>query len=356
MEVEMLKKEQYEAWDRFCLLSDQAWFWHTTSWLIYQLNYSEKNNPRSFSFLIKENNRIIAICPLILETIAGHHEFSCGSGFGPTPACANDLSKRNKEKILKFIFSQIDSLAKENQVKRIRMKFSVLDKSSIEGKNFQFNYLMKYGFLDATINTQIINLVKPIKELKSEVRHGHDADINRADKILTAHIFDKKNISEEIFNCYVELHHLAAGRTTRPKLTFDIMFNLIKSGNAFLAGVKKDDLFIGFSYFFVYKGNVYYGSSCNHPGHRDLPIAHYLQWRAIEYMNKEGYSIYEIGWQSFSQTLSDFPSEKEINIAKFKRGFGGETAPLFRGEKYYDKNYFLSVYEERIKKYADNLK
>ena len=139
----MLKENKYEAWDEFCLASDEAWFWQTADWLNYHLNYRPEINPRSMSFFIKENNKIVAACPLILETVDGRQEFSYGDGYGPTPLCANDLTKKNKEKIIKFIFDQIDYLAKDNQVKRIRMKFPVLDKLSIEDKNWQFNYLMK---------------------------------------------------------------------------------------------------------------------------------------------------------------------------------------------------------------------
>ena len=130
------------------------------------------------------------------------------------------------------------------------------------------------------------------------------------------------------------------------------MHDLIERGNAFLIGAKRGNLFVGFSYFFLYKDNVYYGSSCNDPQARDIPIAHFIQWKAIEWMKKKKYNYYEIGWQEYSSTLSDAPSVKEINIGRFKRGFGGFTAPLFRGEKYYDKKFFQEVYQERIKNFA----
>jgi len=53
--------------------------------------------------------------------------------------------------------------------------------------------------------------------------------------------------------------------------------------------------------------------------------------------------------------LSNFPTEKEIDIARFKRGFGGFTVPLFRAEKYYDKKYFLKTYQDRINKFSDSI-
>ena len=50
---------------------------------------------------------------------------------------------------------------------------------------------------------------------------------------------------------------------------------------------------------------------------------------------------------------SDFLSTKELSISKFKRGFGGFTVPIFRGEKFYDKEYSLKIYTGRIKGYYD---
>jgi len=72
-------------------------------------------------------------------------------------------------------------------------------------------------------------------------------------------------------------------------------------------------------------------------------------------MNQKKYKFYELGWQYYSPTLSNFPTEKEIDIARFKRGFGGFTVPLFRAEKYYDKKYFLKTYQDRINKFSDSI-
>lgn len=355
MEIVKLTKENYQDWDKFCLESGEAWFWHTSGWLEYHLNYRPEIKPRSLSFFLKENNKLIAACPLILETINGQEEFSYGGGYGPAPIFAGGLAPKQMEKIKKNIFERIDALAKENKVKRARLRFSVLDKSGLENENQQYNYLMKYGFIDTSLNTQILDLRKPLGELRRAVRHGHDAAISRAEKILTAEIFDGKNITSEIFQNYAELHHLASGRITRPVKTFDLMLEFIKTGQAFLVSAKKQDVFIGFSYFFAYKKNVYYGSACNDPAYKDIPIAHFIQWRAIEYLKEKKYDFYEIGWQYFNRTLADNPSQKEIDISSFKRGFGGQIVPLFRGEKYYDKDYFLTVYSERLKNYAGNL-
>jgi hypothetical protein len=354
MELTTLTPKQYKEWDKFCLESDDAWFWHTSLWLEYTINYRPELQPESKSFIMSLNNKIVGICPLVLETHDTVKEFSFGGAYGPTPALQNGVTKKQRDKMGKQAYQEIDRLAQENKVKRVRLKCSILNKSFIEAPKQQYNYLMKFGYLDTSINTQILDLSKSLEELRRDIRHGHDADIDRSSKFLKAEIYDKTNITKEIFEEYIQMHHRAAGRITRPRITFDLMHDRIKHGEAFLIGATKEKKFVGFSYFNAYKNNVYYSSSCNEPG-ETLPVAHFIQWAAIQWMKENNIHFYEIGWQVYKNTMTDFYSKKEVHIGRFKRGFGGFTVPLFMAEKYYDKNYFLAMYKERIKQYTEYL-
>jgi len=344
MEIIKLTKDTYDEWDEFADRSDDAWWYNTTQHLNYILNYKPENKSVSKSFMVYRNKELVATCSLIKEG----SEFSFGGDYGPTPAFANGLTEKEERKIIKFVFNQIDKLAKENNIKRIKMRFPVLSES------FDLhNYLIEYGYLDTSISTNIINLLLFPQQLRANFRHGHDYDIDKASKVLKSRVYDKNNITKDIFDKYKYLHFIASGRKTRPDKTFDILYDNIKNGYAFLVGALLNDSFVSFAYFTAYKECVYYGSSCNKPN-VDLPLAHFVQWEAIKYMNTK-YKIYEIGWQQYGNTLSDFPSQKEINIGRFKRGFGGYTVPLFRGEKYYDKDFFLKIQKERINRYVEQL-
>ncbi|QQG46239.1 MAG: GNAT family N-acetyltransferase [Candidatus Niyogibacteria bacterium] len=352
MKIHALTPSDCGRWDDFCLESDDAWFWHTFGWLKYTLDYKPEYKPRSLSFFMEEGGRIIAISPLILEERGSVKEFSYGGGWGPIPALANDLTKNEREKITKAVFEEIDRKAKEEGVKLAKFRFSTLNKSFIETGEQKFNHLMKFGYFGEMLNTQVIDLSRSLDVLRGALRHGHDSDISRAEKSLKAEVYDSETITGPVFEEYVKLHHKASGRSTRPRSTFDMMHKWIENKNAFLVGVKKDGKFAGFSYFFSFKNNVYYGSSCNDPDVEKMPIGHLIQWTAIRWMREKNFGFYEIGWQQYGNTLFDFPSEKEIDIARFKRGFGGETYPLFIGEKYYDKDYFLTIYKQRIGDYS----
>lgn len=355
METVLLTKDAYKAWDEFCLESDDAWFWHTSKWMEYVLNFWPDSTSVSKSFFVMKNGRAAAICPLILEENNRVKEFSYLRSFGFLPALSNYLTKKEREQVMKFSFERIDFLARENGVKRTSMRCAVLNPSFIETREQSYNHTMRFGYLDNSLNTQVIDLRRPLDEVRRDVRHGHDADIDKASKVLRSEIFDHSNITKEVFDGYLSLHHGDKGRLKRKEITFDMMYGWIKENNAFLIGAKKEGKFVGFSYFYCFKNNVYYGSACNDPEAGNLPVAHFIQWSAIQWMHEKKFKFYETGWQYYANTLSDFPTKKEVDISRFKRGFGGRTAPLFRGEKYYDKDYFLEAHKERMQKYMDSM-
>jgi len=354
MEIKYLNKDLSSKWDEFCIESDDAWFWHTSKWINYNIDYGQKFNSQSKSFAIIENNKIIAIAPLLLENREGYNEFSLGyDAYGPAPALSNNLDQKNREKTLKFIFNQIDDLAKKNNIKRIRLRFPALSKSFIENNSQKYNTLVKFNYFDNSINTQIIDLSKPIEELKKEMRHGHIYDINKASKILKITILDKNTATKKIFDQYVNLHHKASGRKTRSSSTFNDMFNWIKEDDAILILAKKNNTLVSASYFSLFKNNAFYFSSCSDPDFKNIPASHLIQWHAIKWMKNKKYKFYEIGWQNYPTDISYLSTIKEVSISKFKRGFGGFTTTFFMGEKFYDRNLFKKLYTSKIEEISN---
>ena len=358
-EVISLNKEYNESWDRFCSESDDAWFWHTTDFIDYQLNLRPSLESKSMSLMVKEGYDVLCVCPFFLEKKELNHEiineFSFGGDYCPAPAFKNGLTESRKEEILKLVFSKIDEKAHEYDVKRVSFKINPLCPNFLEAVTPPYNYLMKYGFFDNSINTQIINISLSDEELRRSIRKGHKYDINRGRKTYEIEIFDHSNINRNTFDNYRLLHHKASGRITRPLITFDIMFNWIKQDSAFLVGLLYNQTFIAFSLFIKFKDGAYYGSAADDPDVQvDVPIAHIIQWKAIEWLKNNKIKYYEIGWQQFGNQFYDFPSHKEQSISFFKRGFGGLTVPMFRGEKFYDDNYLKILFDRRVVKLHDN--
>ncbi len=85
------------------------------------------------------------------------------------------------------------------------------------------------------------------------------------------------------------------------------------------------------------------------------PIAHIIHWEMILYLKEKGIKSYESGVQQFGNLIHDQPSPKEINISRFKRGFGGKTIPRFSAEKFYSVSYAKDILQKRTDGYLQSL-
>jgi hypothetical protein len=351
-----LTPDRYAEWDQFCLGSPDAWFWHTSQWLEYTLHYRPELQPSSHSFFLIQDGSVAAICPLLIETYNREEgtvrEFSYGADAGPAPVLADGLSEKTKRDVPKRAFAYIDELADRLKIVRASFRMSPLASSFWNATSTRINPLLKSGFSDISLATQVIDLSQDEKGLLREMRKGHRADITRAERILQATVLDTDTITQEAFERYRLLHRKAAGRVTRPLATFQMMYDWIRNGLAILSVATLNGVDVGFALISVYKDAAYYSSSCEDPEHNNLPIGHILQWRAIQWLKRHSVRKYEIGLQLYGSQPHAIVSEKESNISFFKRGFGGDAVPLWRGEKFYDKQYCATILRERAEKYA----
>lgn len=359
MEIVSLSKDFHKDWDIFCMKSDDAWFWHTTEWMEYLLNYKPDLKNESLYFFVKEKNKILAIVPLAIENTIFKDkkctELSFGGSALPAPALHNDLDKKNRSKILNFIFEYIDSLAAKYNILRVTYKFSPLAPSFIETDYPQFNYLMRYSFIDASSSTRIIDLQKSKGDLWEDIRRNHKRGIDKIKNNFEILIYTEKNITQEIFDAYRLMHKKAAGRVTRPLSTFEKMHQWIRDGSAILTASKdkEKNKYNGFEYYSIYKKNVYGFSAANDQEYSSIPIRHLIEWETMMWLKERGYKYYEIGQEYYGPHLHNYPSDKEINISGFKQGFGGFAVPFFIGEKYYSTEYFNYTMNARVKKFIE---
>jgi len=128
------------------------------------------------------------------------------------------------------------------------------------------------------------------------------------------------------------MHHLAAGRITRPANTFHYMYEMIKGGNAFLVLIQNADLkTVGAYYFLIHGSYGYYGSAATDPSlDSQSGVGHLGLWSGISFAKKRGCKFLDLG-----QLLMrpEGVTEKEKNIFWFKTGFGGQKVVVFRAVK-----------------------
>ena len=318
-------------WDKFCYKSDDCWFYHTSEFIEYVIEYSGKNT-ENFSFYIEDKNTdLLAICPLIRND----NKFIFPGHTGPAPALRNALSEKIKKSILRQIFNYIEQLAKEYNIEECIMGLSPLAKNN--SSPFNYNFLMKYGFENISLNTQILLLDKNKDLIWNEIKKSHRNEIKSGKKLFKFIKDEPYSKDTKYFFEFKKLHFLAAGRMTRSEKTWDLQRQWKEKGNAIIILAYMDDKPVGGIFTMLYKDCAYYGVSANHPDYEKYSISHSIQWEIIKWLQKNRFKCYELGLQLFSDQPYSHPSQKEIDISLFKRHFGGYTVSYYMGKKVFLK-------------------
>lgn len=301
------------------------------------MHFYTKNLIADESFVIVADNQSVAICFLPIEDFDNGKIIALANDYTIAPLSIN-------KKIQGLVYKKCEEIAKIYNVKKMMFYIDPL----ITKFQNKFNVLRKYGFIDTTTSDCLLDLRKTEKQLWSDVRKGHKYDINRILKKNDFEIVrvDYKNANYDIHEVYRGLHRKCAGRSTRSKETFDKQFEMLQNDKASLFGLKYKGNFIGFNYFLHYQKTAVYYSGADDPNYTNIPIYHPLLWSAITYYKSRNFAFLEFSTPcGYSYQFDDYLDEKQLNISHFKRGFGGEMVPLFRGVKYFDKESFLQDWD-----------
>lgn len=281
------------------------------------------------SFIALANNEPIGCVSLPIEKNEQFLTVTLSGGFILAPLfCRSSAAKE--------IFSEIDKIAIDNRLAKIMFSVDVFSNN-----NCGCNFLQKFGYLDASVLSYVIDLSGSQEDFLKSCRRGHKCDIKKilADKDYKVFFTDRENPSYELHEEYRALHQKCSGRVTRPKENFDLQFEKLKNGEAALFGVNYKGKNIAYSYF-EYKG-LYgmYEASADDPDYSGMPLYHILVFSAMGYLKSKGVKYLDTGQPSSPSTqFSYYPDEKQLNIGLFKRGFGGDFRMNFRGVKYFSEN------------------
>lgn len=331
-------------WERYIKENANAIWCYIPKFLQYQYHYAKRFIIEDLSFVIEENGTPLCICPLFLEKHGDHNLFTYSGSYLRSPLIQQYLPRRVYNRVKEECFGMIDKLALLHHVVKIMF---ILDPMS---ERISYNNLMRLNYIDSSINTYLVDLSLDKDKLWDNLRKSYKSLINGGKKKYETVFVDYSNPDINIYTNYKELHHKAAGRITRPQETWDLQYEMLRDDNAMLLGLKDNGKFCAFSYFFHHNRSVYYGSSSDDPDYAtDVPLEHTIIWSAMEYYKNRGFNLLEVGWQQFGAQLYDHPSHKDVNISLFKRGFGGEVVSLYRGIKYYDREFMKIDLEHNVK-------
>ncbi|MDH5523656.1 MAG: GNAT family N-acetyltransferase [Desulfobulbaceae bacterium] len=344
-------------WDLFVQEHNYGWFWYTTLWMKYSEISQFGTRSQNKSFCVRDGrNKIVAVVPLLIEKKnedVSHNEIVFGGL--PTPAPLVDFTFKKKKifQIYREIFSHIDSISCEYSVSKATFR-SYDPYLYFINRYLPYNFLMKFGYSDTTINTQVIDLRVGEKEILSGFANETKRLLRKSEGLLSFQVYNSNNILLNDFNTFRDFYFDVAGKVTRPQNAFALLFQNIIDGNASLLFACFEEKIVGVQYVIHYKKGAYYLMSAADRVFNKCSVGHLLQHETIKYLCDLGISYYEVGWQQYADTLFDFPSDKDKNISFFKRSFGGIEAPLFTGEKFYSESFFRETIKNRMEIFAKN--
>ena len=300
-----------------------------------QMRYCAADLKKDLSFYITDGKKIIGVCPLFLESFGERNQFSYRGGYLRTPLVDPKLGSKLFKKVFTLMWTTINELAIQHQVVKYK---ALIDPLELLVSSRSYNWLQEQGFLDESLQTQVIDLCLPLDQLWECTRKSIKSLINKAKNTYEIVVMDYQSANKELFDVYRLLHRKSAGRVTRPIESFNAQFKQIETDCGMLIGIRYQGQWVGCTTFLHSSESVVYESAATDPDIVDLPVpfGHLIHWEAIQYYHSRQFRFYEMGWQQFGPQLYDYPSQKEIQISFFKRALGGKTVPVFRGTKYYD--------------------
>ena len=177
--------------------------------------------------------------------------------------------------------------------------------------------------------SRFVDLTRGEDELRKSLRKSYLSLINWGIRNLKIEIHTKGKVTWETFLEFRRLHIREAGRETRSLATWEKQYESVCSDEAFCITGSLDGQLVSAGYFIIDGYHCYYGSSASR---RDLfhkPLFHSLMWKALLEAKARGARSFETG-EMYPYNITNRPehiSTKQIQIAKFKAGFGGDLRP-----------------------------
>ena len=187
--------------------------------------------------------------------------------------------------------------------------------------------LLRKGATALTTYDLFLDLQPDLNIIKSGLRDRYKSFINTGYKIWDVQIMDSQ--APEIWNEFKNLHKHVSGRVTRSELTWSLQYEAIVNGTAFLVYLHNEkSKIIGGALFYFSRDESVYAVGAYDRALFDKPLGHVVQFHAISRLKTLGVRWHKLGSQPYA---SDFqaPSNKELAITEFKRGFMSHIMPRY---------------------------
>ena len=200
------------------------------------------------SFIITKNDNPVLIFFCFISGSEKNQFYDLPSTF----LYAENNIDENIEKILRDKISNLSESKFLYSEEINKNNLDVVSQILLKNKNFSNNCYLSFD--------QIMKLELSEEQILKKIRSSYRREIKQCTSIIK--FYDKKNIEKIIFNKFKNLHHEVSGKKTRSDDSWQLQYETIISGEAFLALIQKDNDY-GFIFCNFNKNVCNYFSSVN---------------------------------------------------------------------------------------------
>lgn len=315
------------AWDAFVEASDEAWLWHRYALQDALVTWGRQD----LSFAVCDEaagDAILAVVPLHLSTgrFLGLWPWHILQSMGG-PALQNDLGRKHRKKLLDFIRSQALDLAAHHHCAEVNFALSPMAPAYRGERCPRVNPLLEMGCENTLTQTWVVDLRVGEDILWQKLEKRARTAIRKAEKNgVRVRPADRP----EDLDTYYDLHcqtYRRTGATPHPRAYFAAIWrDFLPHGYARIFLAEWEGNVVGAENFGVYKGAAIYWTGAASDQGLAVEANSLLQWTAMQWMIRHGLAWYETG-----EAFPHLQGGKLKGLNDFKRSFGGELYPYYRG-------------------------
>ena len=316
------------AWDDVAGSSQDAWVQHLSSWISAYLTWG---GMRDLSFAVLDpDGKIAAIVPCFaVERRVGPiqaHAISLHGG----PAFRLGLPDRLWRRGCEAMLAELDAIGVRYKGTSITAQLPPVSPRVLEAGRALPNPLWQIGFADSSTATWMVSIGDAAEDKLWDGMDGRARTAVR--KALKSGITVVDGNERDWLEHYVKLHRETADREGLPGMPaefFQAIWNDLiprKIAHAYFA--IEDEQPIAAIIIFMLKGAASYNSGAGSRRAHEVEANSLLLWHALKVARTMGCHHFDFG-----EAVPVTASGKSRNLSDFKRSFGGELYPLWRGRR-----------------------
>lgn len=301
---------------------------YSQSELNYQLAYLRGGGVecQDISLILYHDSRPCGIWPLCYVFHNGQAVLGSYADYGQLmlpPLFVSGLPDKTKKSITKKCLDFVEVMCRSLHIAQWKSAESYIGEMSLSD---WYEQALQRGALASLRHELFVDLTLDMANIKAKFRKSYKSLITEGMRIWKVGVLSEAN--PELWESFRMLHKKVAGKVTRSIETWDVQYQAIVSGHAFLVHLHNDEgELVGGGYFAVTRDQGVYNVAAYDRTLFAQPLGHAVQYRAIEEMKVRGLRWYKIGLRSYSQDADI--TEKEVAISEFKQGFSTNLFPQY---------------------------